>query len=331
MARLARLTASALLSLSAAAGAAHGQTPRALPVATSPPARIVYWASNEALAARLADVAGRFGPLPGIPADSLGGPPFLVFLAPDPARFDSLTGGMAPEWAGGVAMPEARTIVLPGYVSERGDVAALATTLRHELAHAGLHRWLRGTLVPRWFDEGYAQLAAGQLDLASAWQIRLAFALHRAPPLDSLRLGFPPGAARARLAYLLSATAVNYLVQESGEAGLREFLARWRANGDMESALRATYGVTTGQLEEDWTRYVRRRYGWALFLSQAVVFWAFAALVLVLLWFRRRRLNRAKMADLRATELPDRPAYWLGEEDPPPDPPPDLPPDLPPS
>lgn len=296
---------------SALPGAAQ-QGPRALDIATSPRIELLYWPAQERLARQLAAVAARFGPLPGIPADALADSvPTRVFLAPDAARFDSLTGGLAPPWAGGIAAPGERRIVLPAYPSERGDVSALAVTLHHELAHVALHRYLRDAPIPRWFDEGYAQLAAGQWDIASAWQVRVAFALHQAPPLDSLELSFPRPEAPARLAYLLAATAVQYLVDSSGPVALSHFLARWREEGRLEPAMRGTYGVTLGQFEEDWRSFVKRRYGWAFFVSQAVIFWFFASIGLVLLWLRRRRLDRARMARLREAEPPDEPAFWL--------------------
>lgn len=314
------LLLSALLAYAPPAAQAAGGSPvtaqHSVTVPGSPAVEIRFWEGQQRLARRLADAAARFPPYPGLPELAAGdtGAPIVVFLAPDPARFDSLTGGAAPGWAGGVAAPSVGWIVLPAYSSERGAIQALGGTLRHELAHVRLHRWLGDLAIPRWFDEGYAQIAAGEWDIASAWQVRLAFALHRAPPLDSLELGFPSAAAQARFAYLMSATAVEYLLQSSGEAGLRSFLRRWRDEGDMERALRNTYGVTLGQFEEDWRGFVRRRYGWAYLLSQAVIFWLFASLLLVVLWLRRRRLYRRRIEGLRADEPPDEPAFWAESE-----------------
>ena len=282
--------------------------PHGLVVEASPPIRMVYGPSGRRIAEQLASVAAAAPPLPGLPSD-ISADTVVIHLAADASAFDSLTGGRAPDWAGGVAMPSLGRIVLPAYPSARGDVSALATTLRHELAHVALVRYV-GAPVPRWFDEGYAQLAAGQWDAGEAWQIRIAFALHRAPPLDSLELSWPTTEPRARLAYLLSATAVQYMIDASGEAGLAAFLRMWRRTGDMEPALRGTFGVTAGQFEEDWRGYVQRRFGWAYILSQAVVFWMFVAVLLVLLRWRRRRLDRAKLARLRASEPPDEPAFW---------------------
>jgi hypothetical protein len=140
--------------------------------------------------------------------------------------------------------------------------------------------------------------------------LRVAFALGNAPPLDSLVLAWPRDQASANLAYLLSATTVEYLIQESGERGLRLFLNRWQSERSFDRALRNTYGLTLGQFEADWKGYVKKRYGWLFVLSHSSVFWLSLALTLLLMMRIRRGRDREAMARLRAGEPPDRPAYW---------------------
>lgn len=273
------------------------------------------WPGGERLAEHLAARLALQPPLPALPADVLeGGDTIRVYLAPDPLRFDSLTGGRAPEWGAGVAFPGAGVIVLPGYVSSRASAHDLTRILRHELAHVALHRYLHPTRPPRWFDEGYARWAAGEWDWEAAWQLRLAFALGRTPPLDSLSLDWPEAETDARVAYLLAASTIGYLVDRSGERGLRLFLERWKATGEMEFAMVRTYGLTLSQFEEDWRDEVESRFGWALVLTQSLVFWLLVAILLTLLLQRRRRRDRERLERLRASEPPDSPAFWLGEE-----------------
>jgi hypothetical protein len=201
----------------------------------------------------------------------------------------------------------------------------LPIVLRHEIAHVALERMLSPAAVPRWFTEGYATWAAGQLDLEAGWLLRLAFVTGRAPPLDSLVLGWPAGAADARVAYLLSASAVQWLHERGGDRALGLFFQRWKENGRMEIALRSTYGLTLGQFERYWIRSVRRRYGWLVFFAQASVAWTILTLIVLLMFVQRRRRDRQRMQRLRDNEPPDAPAYWLDDErtggsaDPPPD------------
>lgn len=278
-----------------------------------------YWTGGERLAARLAEAAREMPPLPALPAGVIDeGGPVSIFLAPDAESFSELVGGRAPEWSAGVALPETRVIVLPGYLDAGAPPHRLGRVLRHELAHIALHSYLAPQRPPRWFDEGYAQWAAGEWGWEAAWQIRLAFALNRAPPLDSISLDWPRGRADAGIAYLLALTTIAYLTEHGGgEDGIRIFLDRWREGGDLESALRSTYGLTIAQFEFDWLKEVRSRYGWALLLTHSLVFWTPLAALIVLLTAQRRRRMQRRLEELRANELPDTPAFWLegGDEE----------------
>ncbi|HYJ79962.1 MAG TPA: hypothetical protein VEW03_10195 [Longimicrobiaceae bacterium] len=277
------------------------------PAAPQPPdtlaagsVRVVYAPRQRVLARQTLAAAVDPFHLPGL--GRLAAPDSTtILLAPTPAAFRAATGGRAPEWAGGVAIPAARTLVLPAYPAAGVRPVQAAVTLRHEIAHLVLHERLPPG-IPRWFDEGYAEVAAGGWDVESAWQLRVAFVVGGVPPLDSLALGWPRGAERARLAYLLSATAVDYLHRRGGERGLTLLFASWRERGSLEAALRSTYGITLDQFEAEWRRDVRRRHGWLLGLANAAVIWSLAAVLAMVAWIPRRRRNRARMEAMRAEE-----------------------------
>ena len=246
--------------------------------------------------------------LPGL-ADSLPTGVTAV-LAHSPSAFDALTGGVIPEWRAGVAIPARQMLVIPTGEGPRVLDPEGRRTLRHEWAHLGLQQYLGDLRIPRWFNEGYAQWVSGGFDVTEAWRLRVLLARGRAPAMDSLSLRWPAGREQARVAYLLAASAVSYLLAESGERGLELFLERWRGSRSFESALRGTFGVTSGQLEEDWRRHVKDRYGWLFLLSHSTVFWVLLSIALLFMVRARRVRNREKLARLRASELPDAPAYW---------------------
>src|SRR5207249_3347631 len=89
------------------------------------------------LGPNLIEAADRAAPFPGV--GPLADRPIRLLLAPDRARFDSLTRGRLPRWSEGAAFPEAGTVVL----LSAGPADRLATALRHELAHLAL-RWRVG-------------------------------------------------------------------------------------------------------------------------------------------------------------------------------------------
>lgn len=274
--------------------------------------RVGFQGDNQPRAQGISDFLHQLPPLPALPADVPDD--LTLFIAPNQSVFDSLTGGAVPEWGAGVAIPRLNRIVVPGFGLQRARGWTEARVLRHEWAHLGLHQYLTGLRIPQWFDEGYAEWASGGWTPTEGWKLRVAFALGRAPDLDSLALAWPRDRSEAELAYLISATTVEYLVRESGERGLRIFLERWREESSFDLAMRGVYGLTVGQFEEDWKGYVRKRYGWLFVLSHSSVFWVSLALALLLMVRIRRGRNREAMARLRAGEPPDQPAYWADEE-----------------
>ncbi|HEV2146141.1 MAG TPA: hypothetical protein VGR37_01855 [Longimicrobiaceae bacterium] len=264
------------------------------------PVRVVYFPGGWALAEEVLRAASEPFPLPGFP-EAQRPIPATIILAPSREVWDSVTGGRIPEWGAGVAFPAARVVVLPLYASPRTEPGSLGTTLRHELLHLLVNRELPPG-VPRWFDEGYAQWSSGGWDASAAWQLRLAFLTGRAPPLDSLSLDWPAGEGDARLAYLLSATAVRHLAERAGPEGFDALIRAWKREGSLDRAIRSAYGMTMGQFEEEWARAVRRRYGWLLLGAQTGAFWVFGAVILFFLFARRRKRDRAKLEEMRAEE-----------------------------
>lgn len=269
--------------------------------------RVLHAPEDSLVARRVLEALLALRPLPGIPG--VGVADLEIVLAPDEASLAEATGGRLPDWSAGVALPADGRIVLPTGVGSELRGAGAVRLLRHEWAHVATYRASGGLRAPRWFSEGYAEWAAGW-DRTRAWRLRLALAVGSAPPLDSITLGWPGGRAPAESAYLLAASVVEYLVESSGDRGLEAFFDRWRDSGSFEDSLRRTYGLTSGQLEEAWAGWVRRRYGWLYVLTHSGIAWTMLAGLLVAMVTLRRRHNRERMARLRAREIPDAPAFW---------------------
>ncbi|MGH7447425.1 MAG: peptidase MA family metallohydrolase, partial [Longimicrobiales bacterium] len=288
-----------------AAGAARSAMPGAAQQLDARRGDVVirHWPGQARLAQSLLPPESGFS-FPGLPADVLQrGNDVIVYLAPDAARFDSLTGGRAPEWGAGVAFPQRGIIIIPGYVSSRAGTHELPRILRHELAHVALQRHLGDALVPRWFTEGYATWTAGQLDVDAGWQLRLALASPRAPTLDSLTLDWPLLASDARIAYLLSASAVQYLYSLGNEGTIDRLFEVWSESGNFEASLREVYVISSPQFERLWRAHVKRRFGWLQMLAQTAFIWVIAAILVIALFVIRRRRDRRRLEELRAAEF----------------------------
>ena len=253
---------------------------------------------------------------PRLPGLSDPRPQLTLTIAPTRAVMDSLVGGRVPEWAGAVAISERMEMIIPGGRFWPRTPMEEVRVLRHEWAHLALAHEMGPLRIPRWFNEGYAEWASGGWAGGNGWKLRVALAFGDAPPLDSIALRWPRDRVPAEVAYLLSASVIQYLVESSGTRGLETFLAEWKRRRSFEAALRGVYGATLGQLETDWRKWVKRRYGWLTVLADSAVFWALLSVALVAMFVVRRRYRREQMARLRAGEPPDAPEYWRtgGEE-----------------
>lgn len=224
----------------------------------------------------------------------------LIVIAPDRAAFRELVGPAAPEYGAAIAFPDERRIVMQGSraASDAGDPIQV---LRHELAHLALHEAL-GNLPPRWFDEGYASLAAGEWGRDEVLATNVALALRGMPSLAGLDSAFQGGAARAGYAYALAYRAVAELAALDPARGLTLFFQYWRETGNMDRAIRRAFGITQDAFEQRWRSRTRRRYG-ALAVFADLTLAAFVLLVIVApLYVARRRRNQRRLAAMEHAE-----------------------------
>jgi len=208
----------------------------------------------------------------------------------------------APKWGAGFTFPLARTILI------RADAGDPTRILRHELAHLVLSDAVR-TRVPLWFNEGYASLAAGELNRLVALRLNLSVARGRIPGFFGLNRSLRASEPDAETAYGLAASAVAMLARRHPTRSLDPILGRLASGEGFGAAVLATTGSTVDRFEEEWQRDVRRRYG-LLGWVMAGGLWSLAALLLIAaIWLRRRR-DRPRRAALDE-------GWVVPEEDPP--------------
>jgi hypothetical protein len=229
----------------------------------------------------------------------------LIAIAPDAKRFRAWAGPDAPEWGAALAFPESHRVVMQGRAatSEAGDPVEV---LRHELAHLALHEQL-GNMPPRWFDEGYASVAAREWRRDDVLATNVALAVKGTPTLDRLEEGFRGGSTAAQSSYALAYRAVTELAALDPERGLTLFFQYWTKSRSLDIAVRQAFGMTLSAFEKQFQDRTRRRYGGlALFADISI-----ASLVLMILMFpffiaRRARDRRKLAAMLVADEAAER-------------------------
>ncbi|MCU0626633.1 MAG: hypothetical protein MUF21_09155, partial [Gemmatimonadaceae bacterium] len=160
-----------------------------------------------------------------------------------------------------------------------------------------------GELPPRWFDEGYAQYAAGEVGGGGYLETNLALLFRRMPTFAGLDSAFTTrSSVGADAAYRLAALAVTHLAERDPERGLTLLFRYWPESGRLDGAVRRAYGVTLDEVERDWQRRARWEAG-ALALAADVSLVGVVALVpLVPLWLSRRRRTRERLGAMRAEE-----------------------------
>jgi hypothetical protein len=269
--------------------------------------RVVAPESQLAFGISLAEAADRPAQWPGL--GRRPPPPFRLVIAPDSISLARIGNGRAPGWGAGITIPSIHTIVV------RSDLDDVALTLRHEVAHLVLHDAVPGR-VPLWFDEGYASLAAGDLERLAALQLNLAVASGQLPTLEELNRLLRGSARTADAGYGLAASAVADVETRQPPGGLERLFAHLEAGEAFDASLEAATGLTPDRFEDAWHQDLRRRYGLLSWLLAGGVWAVVATLLGFLVWIRRR------------ADIPRRRALdegWVVPEQPPPGPPVDQP------
>jgi hypothetical protein len=210
-----------------------------------------------------------------------------------------------PEWAAGIAMPEAHTVVIrpervPSYTQRR-----LAGVLAHETAHLIAYEAAgRGAgLMPSWFREG----VAGTLARDGEWMDFVVLWLSQVPaspaPLEQLDACFSAAGSsvQRKAAYAGSFSFLQFAGRRHGARFPARVLAGLRDGLDFEAAwARAAKaaGGAGGRLDQDeraWSVSLRGRMRWIAVLTSTFTLWTAITLLVVLAYLWKRRRGRRLM------------------------------------
>lgn len=217
--------------------------------------------------------------------------PVTVYLLRD-EYYEGEGGESLPApWIAGTANASRRSIVLRLYPGKSSfDYAG---TMAHELTHVILEEDYPGqSSWPLWFREGLAMRQSGKEGLRHGTALFLSSFRRGLIPLDALQHRFPAGETSARLAYAQSYSVIAYLHSRYGRGRFEAFLRELRARSFPEAFSRV-YGIDLILLEDEWRRYVKRRYSWIPLVTGASTFWFLCVAVFFLSLLARRRKTLA--------------------------------------
>ncbi len=213
------------------------------------------------------------------------------------ARCAELGVEAVPEWAGGLAIAELRTafLVVP---SPHNYEWGLRRTLVHEVVHLLVADRVGAHPVPRWLDEGVAQVAEGYAtaNLWLALPVRAFFGwLHPMSKLDERFLTALEVAPA--LAYVQADSFTRFLEQRVVDGRLARIFDHLARGESIERALYLSTDLTFADLEAMWHGELKSDRTWMPWLCSQVGFGLVVFLMLVLVWPRARR--RKAEADAR--------------------------------
>ncbi len=160
-----------------------------------------------------------------------------------------------PQWTGGMAFPEYRTIILG--IGE-SDLEWGLKAVAHELAHVVVGNLVSAcySRLPTWLSEGLAMVAEGGLDAESQRMLDQALQDDTFYPVRALSDGFTEDPGGASLAYAQSYSLVTYLLEAHGRERLLGLLDAAQAGSRPDAALAEVYGFDTDGLDRAWRQWI---------------------------------------------------------------------------
>lgn len=196
---------------------------------------------------RLVDLVRETDSLHGFPRRYLGTSPVTVSIV---ARQSSGVDG--------TAFSEERIISLPLAAVSEWRTEDLRTLLRHELTHVALAGLRKRTQFPKWFEEGFAEWAAGGLSCEGAARIRVNLLLKNAL-LSDTSLFNDQHVVAARVGYDLYGTFFEFL--ERRAPGTNSLMLDSVNAYGLESGIERLMGADLATLKQQWLSELQKQYG----------------------------------------------------------------------
>ncbi len=217
-------------------------------------------------------------------------------------------GHGAPSWAAGVAYSDAGVVSIAH--SSGSEINDPLSVTAHELSHLALGAALNGH-APRWLNEGFAYLHSSDWSAARTQTLVGMAWSGNTIPLRELDQSFPAQEIEVHKAYAQSYDFVAFLARrgrysdkkdEGDRWPFRNFLAHISAGKTPNEAALATYSTSLNDLYAEWYEDLRARYMLIPASLIGLFVWCFAALLLVLGYFKKTRQAKRILAVWEAEE-----------------------------
>lgn len=217
-------------------------------------------------------------------------------------------GRGAPHWAAGVAYSDVGVVTV-AHASGTNINDVLSVTA-HELSHLALGAALHGR-APRWLNEGFAYLHSSDWSMARTQTLTGLAWSGNTIPLHALDDSFPAAEIEVHKAYAQSYDLVAFLARrgrysdkkdEGDRWPFRNFLGYIAAGESTNDAALRAYGTSMVDLYAEWYEDLRSRFMLVPASLFGLFVWSFAALLLIIGYFRKSRSARRILARWEAEE-----------------------------
>lgn len=226
-----------------------------------------------------------------------------VVLAHTQKQFQDLQPGKTPTWADGTAWPHRGWIYLRRPELRGATTETLETVLDHEIVHVLLGRAFGPQKVPRWLQEGMAQLLAGEYTAETTHTLAKGTLGNSLLSLHELARGFPKDPVRAQLAYAQSADFVAWIRNRHGKTAIHTLIQELAAGEDFPVAIRLATGQEVDDIDQAWRSRLQESPFQLSPLFSEGVWWGLGALLVPLAWFAVRRRNKVKISRWKREEV----------------------------
>lgn len=190
-----------------------------------------------------------------------------VVLTTNRERFEEMTGSTVVV---AYAVPQ-RNLMVIDYTKMNTAPFSLGAIMKHELCHLLLHDQVKNGRLPRWLDEGIAQLTSD--GIAEIMMSRKGSILNKAvlsKKLFSMRVlsqSFPRDKESLLLAYEESKSFVEFINHEFGRKGIQDLLGHLQAGNEIDGAVLKSFAISFDELERRWHIHLRKKITWFTYLA----------------------------------------------------------------
>ncbi|MBD3225389.1 MAG: hypothetical protein GF313_11700 [Caldithrix sp.] len=226
-----------------------------------------------------------------------------IVIAKSDQVFQQFTPDHIPEWSQAVANWRKRYIVVR--LDRPEAVKQLPRILTHELSHIFI---VGNNLdnIPTWLHEGIAKFVSNDPpSLTEKVALANAFSRNNVMQLSALDSMLAFNAAKARLAYTQSWTAVDYFVTQHGLTGMQRLIGNIGMYHSLNDAFINTVGYDFIDFEIRWYEHTANRYRWLILLNFEHILWILMGLLAILAIITVQIRNRKKLRQWQMDEEND--------------------------